>query len=976
MIPSALGFAAPMALIALAALPAIWLLLRVTPPQPRRIVFPPLRLFADLAARRETPARTPWWLLALRLLIAACVILAAAGPLWNPVPDAPAGARGPLLLVLDNGFASARDWRERTALAADRMAAAGRSGRAVVVLATADRPGELTPQEAGAAQQRLRAIVPAPYTPDRRVHLAAIERLVAATPGVEIEWISDGVTVTSAPPATPAGVAQGPQTVPSVDDAAAFVTGLSQLADAAGAKPGVTVYRTPRSLALALAGTNNAAHGLEVTVIRPPPPSGRDSGIARALDIKGLPLGEARFGFPAGTTETTARFELPIELRNAVARIDIVDEPSAGAVALVDESSQRRRIGVVTGATVDVAQPLLSPTYYVGRALAPFADVREPRAGTIDTINTLIGEKVSVIVLADVGSLDRDTAEKLDAFVAGGGVLIRFAGSRLAAGNDELVPVRLRRGGRSLGGSLSWDAPKTLAPFPRESPFFGLAVPGEITVRRQILAEPDGELAGKTWAALADGTPIVTADKRGDGLLVLFHVTADPSWSNLPLSGIFVDMLRRIVALSGKPTEAADPATGRVETAAPQRTLDGFGTFRAPPATAKPVARSFAGRGTEDHPPGFYGPNEALMAVNALVPGDRFGAIDMAPLNARLEGIGRPAVIDLRMPLLLAAALLVLVDSIASLLLGGYRPRLGRRSRPTATAAVVMAATFAVWAAPPREARAQPAPPGAPPAAVARSPAEAPLRKAEVEAALVTRLAYVTTGDTQVDATSRAGLVGLSQALAQRTAMEPGEPAGVDPARDELAFYPVLYWPVVAGRPLPSEAALRRLDSYMKGGGTVVFDTRDALSGRASGATSPEGQQLRRMLATLDVPQLEPVPRDHVLTKAFYLVDTFPGRYGSGQTWVEALPAEPEGERAPARAGDGVSPIIITSNDLAAAWAVGRRGEPLYPVVGHGEARQREMAIRGGVNIVMYALTGNYKADQVHVPALLERLGQ
>jgi hypothetical protein len=130
------------------------------------------------------------------------------------------------------------------------------------------------------------------------------------------------------------------------------------------------------------------------------------------------------------------------------------------------------------------------------------------------------------------------------------------------------------------------------------------------------------------------------------------------------------------------------------------------------------------------------------------------------------------------------------------------------------------------------------------------------------------------------------------------------------------------------------------------------------------------------MLATLDIPQLEPVPRDHVLTKAFYLVDTFPGRYGSGQTWVEALPAEPEGERAPARAGDGVSPIIITSNDLAAAWAVGRRGEPLYPVVGHGEARQREMAIRGGVNIVMYALTGNYKADQVHVPALLERLGQ
>jgi hypothetical protein len=129
------------------------------------------------------------------------------------------------------------------------------------------------------------------------------------------------------------------------------------------------------------------------------------------------------------------------------------------------------------------------------------------------------------------------------------------------------------------------------------------------------------------------------------------------------------------------------------------------------------------------------------------------------------------------------------------------------------------------------------------------------------------------------------------------------------------------------------------------------------------------------MLTTLDIPELEPVPRDHVLTKTFYLVERFPGRYATGQTWVEALPPEGEGQRRPARAGDSVSPIIITSNDLAAAWAVGRTGEPLYPLVG-SDPRQREMALRGGVNLVMYTLTGNYKADQVHVPALLERLGQ
>jgi hypothetical protein len=136
--------------------------------------------------------------------------------------------------------------------------------------------------------------------------------------------------------------------------------------------------------------------------------------------------------------------------------------------------------------------------------------------------------------------------------------------------------------------------------------------------------------------------------------------------------------------------------------------------------------------------------------------------------------------------------------------------------------------------------------------------------------------------------------------------------------------------------------------------------------------------ELRKILSSLDIPELEPVSRDHVLTKTFYLLRDFPGRFNSGQLWVEALPAADEDEEAsrrPARGGDGVSSIIITSNDLAGAWAMRPDGQPMLPML-EGEPRQRELAFRAGVNIVMYTLTGNYKADQVHVPALLERLGQ
>ena len=924
-----LTFAAPLVLTALAALPAIWLLLRITPPQPRRVDFPPLRILADLLPERETPARTPWWLLLIRLALAAFLILAAAGPVWNP--GGTENRTGPILLLVDNGFPAAHDWRDRIAIAFERVEAAGREGRAVAVVGTADKPGEIEPAAPAAALERLRAFKPLPHLPDRSRHLDSIRRFLEATPDAEILWISDGVS----------GV-----------DAQAFVEGLARTSG----ERRITVYRTERAPALAVAGAENAAGQLNVRLVRAEP-NGRDSGTVRALDLKNLPLADSRFAFDNAATETNAKFELPIEVRNAIARLEILGEGSAGAVALVDERGKRRRVGLVFGGTTDQAQPLLSPTYYVARALGPYAEVREGKGGVADAVRQLIDEQVSILVLADVGGLDRETTGRISAFVEKGGLLLRFAGSRLAAGNDELAPVRLRRGGRSIGGTLSWDSPRTFAPFTRESPFFGLPVPAEIGIRRQILAEPDADLTRKTWASLVDGTPIVTADKRGEGLIVLFHVTADTTWSNLPLSGLFVDMLRRIAALAGTPDEiGAEARNADAQSVPPRLILDGYGIFTAPPANARAIPRDFAERASDEHPPGFYGPVDASVAVNALVSGDRLTALDFKPLNARLVPLEGAKTIDLRGPLFTLALVLFLIDTLASLWLSGHLAGLAGRVRRAAAAGVLIVAAVAAGA--PTDVRAQPVP------------------REGIESALVTRLAYVVTGDAQIDATSKAGLAGLTQVLTSRTALEPGEPIGVDPSRDELAFFPLLYWPIVASRPQPSEAAIRRLDAFMKGGGTVIFDTRDAMSARPGGAVSPEGQYLRRMLATLDIPELEPLPRDHVLTKTFYILDSFAGRYATGQTWVEALPPEAEGEeRRPARSGDGVSPIIITANDLAAAWAVGRRGEALYPVIG-SDPRQREMALRGGINIVMYALTGNYKADQVHVPALLERLGQ
>jgi hypothetical protein len=931
-----LAFAQPLVLFGLLSLPVLWWLLRMVPPRPRVVHFPPTRLLFDIAPKEETPSRTPWWLTLLRLTLAALLIIAASGPLWNP-PIATSASGRPILLLLDDGWSAAASWDARLRSADDIIVRAEADGRGVAILPLSEALQDISLQVAGAARVRLQQLRPKPHTVERAEALPVINRFLAATPAIDIVWLSDGVDLGSAKD---------------------FVGGL------AGGLNGrsVTVLEGGLPPAHALAGAENTAGALTVKILRASPATDADQGLVRALDLKGLPLGDARYAFKAGSREAEAVVDLPVEIRNDVARLEVVGERSAGVVQLLDKRWRRRTVGVVSGATVDTAQPLLASTFYLSRALNPFADVRlsEP-AAPAEAVKRFLDQNLPMLILADVGNVG-DTHDRLAKWIEDGGVLVRFAGPRLAAADDDLVPVTLRRGGRTLGGSLTWEQPQQLSAFGRDSPFAGMAVPNDVTVTRQVLAEPDAALSDRTWATLADGTPLVTAARRGKGLIVLFHVTADTRWSDLPLSGTFVDMLRRVVNLAGSAAAETSAAQGETrEVVPPSRVLDGFGAFTPPPPTARPVPARYSGRGTADHPPGFYGPPEGLVAVNTLAPADRLAPIDFAPLSARMEPyrVGEPQ--DLRGPIFLAALALLLIDALVVFWLAGGLARLFRPRRPAVAAALILGVLLAVGSGSP--------------------PANAQDDQTAMRSTLETKLAYVVTGDAQVDAISKSGLQGLTLFLAQRTALEAGEPMGLDIAKDELAFYPLIYWPVVPGAAKPSAEALARIDSYMKQGGTVLFDTRDAIEappGPGGESRTPGMLTLRTILSGLDLPALEPVPREHVLTKTFFLLKDFPGRYTNGPLWVESLPAEDvdeERERRPARAGDGVSSIIITSNDLAGAWATRPDGQPMLPLT-PGEPRQREFAFRAGVNIVMYTLTGNYKADQVHVPALLERLGQ
>ncbi|ETX28543.1 DUF4159 domain-containing protein [Roseivivax isoporae] len=924
----ALGFTTPWLLVGLLALPVLWVILRAVPPAPIRRLFPGVVLLLGLRDEEQVSDRTPWWLLLLRMLAVAAVILGLAGPVLNPETDEEAAGAAPLLIVMDASWASAEAWRaQETALGAV-LARAGREDRPAAVLRLTE-PEATTFAAADTVASRITGLIPRPWEPDAERTGRAIEFLPEGA--FDTLWFSDGIARESRTP----------------------------LLEALQGRGSVTVYESPETLfALAPARFEDGNVALSLQRLRPGPER-EVRVVAQGRDPSGAPaeLAALPVTFADGAVLAEGELSLPAELRARVERFEVVGTASAGALTLSDDSLRRREVALIAGSENREGLELLSPLHYLERALEPTADLID------GALPDILPANPDVIVLADVAALGGEEEEVLD-WVEDGGMLLRFAGPRLAGSElsreeeDPLMPVRLRAGGRSVGGAMSWGEPKTLAPFDAESPFFGLDVPPDVTVTAQVMAQPDPTLAERVIAQLTDGTPLVTRKRVGQGQVVLFHVTANAEWSSLPLSVLFVDMLERL-AVSSMP---AEPEAAELEgtTWEPQMVLDAFGTLRdagtLPGVDGAALATGALG---PDLQPGLYQGEDRSLARNVVTAETEIRPA-VWPDDVPVRGLAGPEETPLAGWLIALATVLLFADVLASLALSG-RLRGARATAGTAAALVALALLM------PGHARAQ---------------ETGDSQGADVDFAIAATsevtLAHVLTGDAELDSLAAAGLRGLSDTLFFRTSVEPSDPMGVDLETDELAFFPLLYWPVTPDQPTPSAEAYAKLNEYLRSGGMILFDTRDA-DIASFGAASPNGRKLQDLAAPLDIPPLEPVPQDHVLTRTFYLLQDFPGRYASRDVWVEAAPADAEFvEGMPFRnLNDNVTPVVIGGNDWAAAWAVGENGQPTTPI-GRGFAgeRQREIAFRFGVNLVMHVLTGNYKSDQVHVPALLDRLGQ
>ncbi len=946
------AFAYPLILLAFLALPLAWWWLRHTPPRPQNVVFAPIHLLAGLIAPHQTQHTPPWWWLAVRLLLISCLILAFSAPSITPTSIKQSNTSG-LILIIDSGWPMAAHWPQRKAVLQQHLAQAHLASTPVWLILS--HSSQLAAQPAEQAKEALETLTLQPFIPERDALLAPLQAAIKAMPDAQIIWASDGVA--------------------SQNDEAFLGFLRGQILP-----KNLTVLHDDAHLPSAITQASQNADALNLQIERLTL-AHETKGQVQAVDAQGRTIIEQSFAFSHGQNRLTLSIPLPIDLRNEIVRLRLANPPHAGGVFLLDERWKRKSVALISGTIADPNTPLLSASHFLRTALAPFAHVRELPSATLEhALEQFMAQKVAVIVLTECGAIPASQQAALSNWLEQGGILLRFADTKItdaaaqmepsAPDNPLFLPLQTRPSLRTLSGTLTWDQPQTIAPFAKTSPFAGLLPASDVVIRRQIISPLITNTSAQIWAELSDGTPLVSAraftakkeqkthpQDKTQGWSVLVHVAAHPDWSNLPLSGTFMQMLQRLVNLAAHtPTPLDTPQTAAVTALPLWRALTAQGQLVLPSTPMPPVSTALvrALTPTPLHPPGLYGTNDTYLAVNALsnIP---FQAIFSAqqPPPIAVTSYDLPQSRALTPFFLILALMLFMLDS--ALVLWQKTPLFFQERsaffRSKAALSLFILASSLIWL-PLSPSCAQDTPHGL-------------------------RLAYLKSGNPELDRVSQAGLNSLAHHINQRTSVRVSSTIGLDPAQDELAFYPLIYWPLQASSPALSAQALRQLAAYMKNGGTLLCDTQDQDSqimdahGRP---TSPNLDLLKALLSQLDAPTMAVVPPHHVLTKTFYLLDSFKGRFSEGMLWSERLMSGTD-PSAQHNSGDGISPLLITSNDMASAWAADESGQALLPL-DNASPRQREMAVRAGINIVLYTLTGNYKADQVHVRDILDRMSQ
>lgn len=922
---SSLSFMQPIILSGLLALPILWYILRITPPSPKTIFFPAVFLMEGLYTQEKTPSSSPWWILLLRLLIAALIIIALARPVLNPAQKL--DYSGDIRIFLDNGWAGAQNWSMQMTAAEEIITQAMREKRNVYILSATNATEDVHALQSGpmaAAEGRsiLRGLHPYPWPANYQKLAAHLEKQGHKSASIHTFWLSHGL-----------------------DDGGA--SDLMRLFKKHGS---LHIFKPEKeSLPLLLRPSQKTKRKGDLPSdvrIAVDGPSDIDTTIGVTVQVSaqnGAILDARSERVSSRSYPHTVFFDVTDKQKRSISRFDIVGRKSAGSSYILDDQFKKRRVGIVSNNVDDRSAPLIEAEYYLKRAVEPYADI------ALGSVSEILDQQPSTIILPDVAAMPTEILNALEAWVKDGGLLLRFSGPNMAGSvqNQILTPVALRAGGRSLSGSLSWEKPQSISPFSKNSPFYGLDIPSDVNVRQQVLADPTQDITERIWARLEDGTPFITASPLGSGRLVLVHTTANTDWSDFALSGLYVKVLKRIIYMSGIPAGASN-GNESFSALDPLLIMDGFGNMRSPSAHVKPLpAGSYETiSASAIHPPGIYGRGSIQFALNLGGAIPALKTIGDVPTGVVIKHYEHDYEVDIMPHILFTAIILFLIDWLVMITLSGQLRHVIKKS----TALMLFYALIFTCIMTPN----------------AQAQNDNDLQT-DIKYASGFYLAYIETGDDALDQLTQMGLETLADVLSSRTSIEPSGVAAINPEQDTMSFFPIIYWSISPAQKNYSAKALEKIQRYLDQGGTILFDTRDQSQGSKSFSNTQSAKKLRQITSSLNIPPIVPIPDDHVLGRAFYLLDHYPGRYNNGTLWIE---------KNSAQGRDNVSSVFIGSHDWVGSWADSQAHSPTNRYSARYDTKQKEMALRFGVNLIMHSMTGNYKADQVHIPHILERLGE
>lgn len=923
------SFYHPLYLISLLLLPLIYFLIKLTPPQPHVILFPPISILKKLVPAEKTPKNSPLLLLIVRLFLVGAIITALAGPYYQ-ISDKVIINNQPLLIVVDDSWSSAQDWDQRKNFIQNLIHEAELQSVPTYIYAASDNNISQFIDYA-TTRNKIKILNPKPYVPNYSEAINIIREFTKSHENCHIVWLAPAL---------------------AHPDAGEFITSLESDKKKT---PNISIYANHNDIKI-LRNPINQKEAIHIDIENYNQSLNSPIEII-ASDFYGNTLFQQHFDQKFQTKDKIL-IKAPLELRNKVSHLRINNQHTAGSVALLDDRSRRARIGIFAQSKDNSTQPLLSAYYFLSKALNPFADIVIPNSGSITPIDDLLSQNITTLILSDVGLLTKSDEHVVAKFLTDGGSLIRFSGPNLAAKADDLLPVKLRPASRNLGGAISWEKPKKIAQFEHSSPFYEFSIPDDILISRQLLAEPTNDLNDKTWVRLEDGTPLVTAERRGKGLLVFFHISAETSWSNLPISGLFIDMLNKLSLYSFISDEIKKNDVTEINNSSQLslravKLLDGFGNFLPGPIDSVPsISLNNSGFTDSNNLPGFYVDGSITRAVQPISKNEILSKLDDIIKNKTINTLDDISRYDLSSVFLLLSVLLFLIDTLLSTPKSNLSINIFKFPKLILFITILLAPNDEAYAT--------------------SSPSDQ-LPSKEMISILTSRLAYVLNGDNNIDATAYDGLKHLTNELRARTSYEPGDPIGLDLNKDDLSLYPLIYWPIYASMPQPNEKVIQKLATFMRFGGTVIFDTRNGDAYSNVIGESQESSWLRLLLQQLDVPVVEQVPRDHVITKTYYLINKIQGSSEPCDSWVEKtfMDVADEQRNNVIQSTDNVSSLIITSCNLASAWSRFSRENNFSS---NKDTHNLELAMRSGINIVMYTLTGNYKSDQVHKRRIIERL--